>query len=133
MKESIGSTLLMQIFFIFFIVIISFMAFSINYAKTFVIKNGVVSIIEKSKGYDEEKIKNYLKEKEYSNDIEYSKNSYKGTDYYNDKGYYYSVTVYVTFNIPLINNTIKIPVRGNTETIFEVEEKVDEIELSEEE
>lgn len=129
MKESIGSTLLMQIFFVFFVIIISFMAVAINYAKVFHIKNDIITIIEKDQKYNQEQIDNYLKEKNYSNEsdkIKIEKYTYK------DGSFYYTIVVYSTFNIPLINQSIKIPVRGNTETIVETKEGIDEVNYKEE-
>ncbi|HPE14285.1 MAG TPA: hypothetical protein PLT65_00405 [Bacilli bacterium] len=129
MKESIGSTLLMQIFFILFVVIISFMAVAINYAKVFVIKNDIITIIEKNKGYNSIQIDDYLEYRNYSSES----NNLKVVKHINDdSSYYYSIVVYSVFKVPLINQSLKIPVRGNTETIINIVDQTDEVNYAEE-
>ena len=41
-------------------------------------------------------------------------------EYENDKGYYYGVTAFMHFGIPLIGNYLEFPVNGKTKTLYNV-------------
>lgn len=67
MRESIGSTWILQLIIVFMLIFVGFLALSINYTKAFKIKNEVVTIIEKYEGVSSEEngsieiINNYLR------------------------------------------------------------------------
>ncbi len=50
MRESIGSTWILQLVIVFMLIFVAFLALSINYTKAFKIKNELISIIEKYEG-----------------------------------------------------------------------------------
>ena len=119
MRESVGGTLLLQIVLVFLTVYIGFMAIVINYGRVFRYKNAVINKIEQNEGYANcESIESMVRGLGYLNDY---KVSYTTTS----KGAIYSVELYITFNLPLINNTIKIPVRGETRLINTVYNDLD--------
>jgi len=118
-RESVGGTLLLQIVLVFLTVYIGFMAIVINYGRVFRYKNAVINKIEQNEGYANcESIESMVRGLGYLNDY---KVSYTTTS----KGAIYSVELYITFNLPLINNTIKIPVRGETRLINTVYNDLD--------
>jgi hypothetical protein len=57
MRETIGSTWIFQIVIVFILLFASYLALTINYSKSFKVKNEVVSIIERSEGLTENGIK----------------------------------------------------------------------------
>ena len=70
MRESIGSTWVMQLMFGFILLFVSFLAITISYSKSFRIKNEITSIMEKYGGYNNSShqiIRNYVKSLGYTN------------------------------------------------------------------
>ena len=113
MREAVGGTLLLKIVLVFLVIYIGFMAVVISYGRIFRIKNKLINTIEQNEGFEKKQdIEDAAKSLGYLSDVEacYVKRS-------NDKGYYYKVKIYIDFQIPLIKNTLKIPVTGETRTI----------------
>ena len=50
MRESVGSTWIFQLAIIFILIFSAYLAITINYSKTFKVKNEVISILEKYEG-----------------------------------------------------------------------------------
>jgi len=135
MKDSVGSTVLIQIFVVFMVVFIILMASILNYTKTFRIKNQVVNIINRHGGYTSdarEEIKDYISKSsiygqcvllEGTNDFGSSTTDRCEIKEYKVKdavgGSYYKVRVYVTFMFPLIKETLQIPITGETKRIYD--------------
>ena len=141
MREAIGGTWLMGIV-IFFIVLFSgILAVSVNYAKAFTVKNGIINIIEKDRGHTEatrDKIEDYLKEIGYSvygsctlggvcrgtgelpgtgsNKYKYCINKHNVK--VNAKETYYTVTVFFKVDLPIFFDVFTFPVFGQTKTII---------------
>ncbi len=71
MRESIGGTWLTGIVIVFMLIFVAFLALSINYTKTFQMKNDILTMIEKKEGFTDgsggsiELINNYLKSNNY--------------------------------------------------------------------
>ena len=134
MKDSVGSTVLMKIFVVFMVVYIILMASILNYTKTFRIKNQVVNIINRHGGYTtsaESEITDYISKSsiygkcnllEGNNEFGSNKEDkceikeYQMTDAAG--GSYYKVRVYVTFQFPLIKQTLQIPITGETKRLY---------------
>ncbi|MEG1596901.1 MAG: hypothetical protein RR359_01340 [Bacilli bacterium] len=112
MREASGSTLLLQIMMVFISIYIAFMAVTINYSKTFRVKNRIISMIEKNEGPDLTKISDYL------NNTAYYHNDWDVCREPTSRGPYYQVTTYVDFKIPLTNNKLKFKIKGETKVLY---------------
>lgn len=72
MRESIGSTWVFQLVLIFILIFVAYLTISINYSKTFKLKNEVLSIIERNEGLTEGNrggmgiVNNYLQTQNYN-------------------------------------------------------------------
>ena len=136
MKDSVGSTVLMKIFAVFMVVYIILMASILNYTKTFRIKNQIINIINRQGGYNasaRQEIADYIEKSsmymectllEGSNDFGSDPNNKKCEikEYVVEDaagGKYYKVKVYVTFQFPLIKQTLQIPITGETKRLFD--------------
>jgi len=141
MKESIGNSYIFGIVIAFIGVIFAILIGSLSYSRAFKAKTRIIEIIEKNNGYDEEvvqtEIDNYLKTVGYTvtktsnsgkcSDINGLKaiNTVKNYDYciyrFNTiKGPYYHVTVFISFDIPVVSAYLRIPVSGETRIIYEL-------------
>lgn len=68
MRQTIGGTWIFQLVLIFTLIFASYIALTINYSKSFRVKNEVLSLIEKNQGFTESGIKlinNYLSQSGY--------------------------------------------------------------------
>ncbi|HHW69459.1 MAG TPA: hypothetical protein GX747_03895 [Tenericutes bacterium] len=140
MRESIGSSFLVNVIIVFVAVMMLLLVGSLSYSRTFKIKNKIIDIIEKYEGYNasaaneiEELLSNmgykvnaYGKQKcdtssggEALND--YSSNyRYCVIEYSSSRGVYYGVTAYIYFEIPLLNNVLEFPIYGETKTFYDM-------------
>jgi len=133
LKESFGTTIILQVFIILFVIYVAFMAVVINYSQTFRIKNQVISILEKYGGYNstsQAKIADYFSDISIEGEcafVEETSSEYNGnrceiaehegnTD---TSGKYYSVVVFVKFNVPLVNMSYNFPIKGETKTLYD--------------
>lgn len=140
MREAVGQTFLYNVVIVLILITMLVLVGSLSYSKGFKAKNKIVSIIENNLGYDDdtmEQIDNALKESGYR-----PKNSFRHQDcpdrngellttsdrypycvYANttDKGVYYSVTIYIRFEIPLLSGILEFPVNGDTRTIYDLD------------
>lgn len=111
MRESAGGTLILQIVLIFLTVYIGFMAVVINYGRVFRIKNAIINKIEQNEGYANcEALDSMIKDLGYYN-------NYTVTYTTTSRGAIYTVQIYIVFDLPLVKNPIKLPVRGETRLI----------------
>lgn len=138
MKESIGTTFVINIILVFLAVIGFLMIGFFGYSRAFKTKNKVIDIIEKHEGFTNAakiEIDAYYKTIGYAtnragkrcNNKARASETYSGTNYAycvyqytTGRGYYYSVTVYMTYNFPIIQSLIQIPVEGETKIIYEL-------------
>lgn len=56
MREAIGATWIMGIVLVFIVMFSGYLAFSVNYAKAFKVKDGIVDRIEKHNGFNQETV-----------------------------------------------------------------------------
>ena len=141
MKEAIGNSYIFSIIITFISIVFLILIGSLSYSKAFKIKNHIIEIIETNEGYDDAtvgaEIDNYLKSVGYivtksqnrgqcpKVDGVTSINSRKNYDYciyrFNTvKGPYYHVTVFISFEIPIVSSYLRIPVSGETRIIYEL-------------
>jgi len=123
MREAIGGTLLLNIVVIFLIVYIFFMAVVINYGRVFRAKNTLITYIESEEGFKSGGTRS-VKEKAtslgYNGDIHICYT--EGND-----SKYFSVMLFITFDLPLVTNSFEIPVSGETSGIRNVSDNVEGI------
>src|SRR5574344_747134 len=142
MKESIASTYIYNIIFIFMIIVFAFVMGTIVYYKSFKINKNILAIIKKYEGYNDlakEEINIDLKSigyglkgdgvcpvKERQTAVDPISTDYKYCVYYfpndasdgSDLYYSYGVITYITFDFPFANIFIKIPVYTKSNRIF---------------
>jgi len=138
MREAVGSTFLFKIMIIFIFFFASFLAIAINYSQAFRIKNQVINLIEQYEGLNdtsEAKIFNLINSSGYYREIN-SCNGYgnpvsnpdtetqinglcvrRFTTGIDDTDAYYSITTFVSFNLPIVGNFFTFPVKGETKVI----------------
>ena len=127
MREAIGGTMLMYMVLFFLIIYIFFMAVVINYGRVFRAKNALVSYIEDNEGFKDGDLSDFLIK---ANNVGYTSGAidvcYSQPNPSNDTKYF-SVRLYITFQLPLVNNAIKIPITGETIGVRNVEDNVNGI------
>ncbi len=132
MKQGIGFSVTINIIAIFLIVIFAFLTASLNYYKAYKVNTLISASIEKYEGY------NSLAKAEIEKNLDslgYVKSRVKcSSGKYNDYGYCayvlketdkkfkVKVVTYITFNIPIINQTLKLPVESSTNSIYHFDE-----------
>lgn len=113
MKEAVGGTVLLKIVLVFLIVYIMFMAIVLKYGRTFRIKNALINQIEQNEGFKtKEEIEEAAKSLGYFRTLNACYVKLPG-----EKGYYYQIEIFAQFDLPLISNTLNIPVTGETRII----------------
>lgn len=141
MRESIANSYVFNIIIVFVGIIIAILIGSLSYSKAFKVKTKIVNIIENYKGYNNQEVRqeidNYLKSTGYTvtrtnnrgtcPDVNGVKaiNTIKNYDYciyrFNTvKGPYYRITVFISFDIPIISSYLRIPMSGETRVIYEL-------------
>lgn len=143
MKESIGNSYVFSIAIALIGVIFLILIGSLSYSKAFKIKTRIIEIIENHKGYNDSEIRDeiddYLKTVGYvvtqnapslgnkcaPIDGVTAINTIKNYDYcvyrFNTvKGPYYHVTVFISFDIPVISAYLRFPVSGETRVMYEL-------------
>ena len=145
MREAVGSTFLFKLMIIFIFFFASFLAIAINYSQAFRVKNQVINLIEQYEGLSEEnqeRIANLINGSGYYRvasctcDKDFNCNNRTGDNLNggsidNTNGLcirrlttgadgtdaYYSVTTFVSFNLPIVGNFFTFPVKGETKVI----------------
>lgn len=140
MKESIGQAFLFNLVIVIISVVLILIVSAMTYSKTYKIKNKIVDIVEKYRGYEGTgaiaEIETYLGSIGYKMNKNATQkcSSNKGQsltnvstlyrycvyEYYaSGRGKYYGVTAYIYFEFPLIGDLIEIPVYGETEVFYD--------------
>lgn len=135
MREGLGSVFLFNIIFVFIILVFAFLAATLSYSKAFRVNSRIINSIEKYEGYNTPAINEIEKN---LNTIGYSKGQVNcpgrgGTKlttggqshkyciyrYKVGKRYYsYGVLTYMNIEVPLVNQSIKIPIYSKTDKIY---------------
>jgi len=121
MREAIGGTMLMYLVLGFLIIYIFFMAVVINYGRVFRTKNALISYIEVEEGF-KTGIKDGLVSKAHQQgyyDEIYACYVYDATREIT----YFTIELEITFQLPMVSNSVKIPITGETAAIRNVEEE----------
>lgn len=140
MREALGNTFLYNVIIVFIFVALLVLVGSLGYSKGFKAKNRIISIIEDNQGYDEvaiERIDQALKDNGYrlksvfrhkscptrnGEEALTESNNYMYCVYQNTtpRGMYYTVVIYIRFEVPIISGLLEFPVSGDTKTIYEI-------------
>lgn len=143
MRDAIGHTFLYNIVIVFVFIIAFVLVGSLSYSKAFKAKNEIISIIERHRDYDEETINEIdamLKDNGYRSKAVFRHDHCpepKGTSkellqesigypycvYENrtERGIYYSVIIYMRFEVPVLSGLLEFPVKGDTRTIYNLD------------
>lgn len=139
MKQSIGSTFLLNFIVIFIILMFAFLLAIMSYMKAFKINSGISNAIENNEGYNslaQTDITRFLTgfgyridragsrtcpRKNGQNAIQVQGFRYCIYEYpTNREGYFkYGIITYIYFDIPIINQVAALPVYTETEKIYE--------------
>ena len=139
MKSALGNTFIVNFIIIFTIIFIALFVGSTSYTKAMRIKNRIIDIIEENQGYDYDELKdeinNYLKDAGYRiattnagncepvnsggtvvypSQTQSSQYDYCIFEYNSKRGKYYGVKTYMYLDLPIIGDTVKIGVYGET-------------------
>lgn len=143
MREAFGNAFIINFVIVFVGIFIFFFAGSLAYTKAFKVKNKIINIIEERGGYDstsedlKTEITDYLKDAGYRivstgscpekkgmtlvNGSNGNNNIINGYLYCvwekndeSERGTYYGVQTYMYFDVPIVGETVTIPVYGET-------------------
>lgn len=141
MKEAFGNAFVVQFVITFIVIFIFFFVGSLSYTKAFKVKNSIINSIEKYGGYDDslssevkQEINANLKQigyqavigtpkrckaKEGAEILTSMNSSYRYCvyQYKTTRGYYYGVTAYMYFQIPIIGANIEVPIYGESKVL----------------
>ena len=143
MKESIGSTASLNIVLTFIAIVFAFLAGTLSYYKAFKVNNVIINSIEKFEGYNTlsrgeiltklsglgyQMVDSSCSETKNFNGEEFTllkkdSDSDKGycVYFYNnrkDKYYQYGIVTYMTINLPIISDFVRIPVNTVSDEIY---------------
>lgn len=134
MREATGNALLTMMVTSIITIIMIFFVGSISYSKSYRIKNYIINQIEENRGWNdtlENDINSYMKEVGYNvrrkkgcpNDNKCGnainntdQGSYEYCIYSCPSGKYYKVLTYMQFEFPVIGNSLKFEVKGETKS-----------------
>ncbi len=145
MKEAIGGSWITTIVIAFIILFASFMSLSINWSKTYKVKDEIILAIERNNGVNEdslEQISKYMADLGYRSigsgcPQNYVGFTYDGRKTYSNPSYclkanmvgatatghksftaYYSIIVFFRLDIPLVRSIVKLDLEANTGVIL---------------
>ena len=137
MKQSISSSVTINIIVVFIVVTFAFLVASLNYYKAYKVNNAIADSIEKFEGYNDLAIREielklqslgYVNGKkscpdkgpqENTNLENFSYCIYKEAMDEKTGMFKYRIVTFLNFNIPIINRTLNLPVRTYTEGIYD--------------
>lgn len=135
MKEAIGTSSVFNLIMIFTAIFIALLVGSIAYSKGFKIRNRVINIVEKYRGYNDSAIaeidenlgvigyriaKRSCPTRDNAKLLpQKSDYRYCVYEYQTEKGKYYGITVFIHFDIPLVGGWMELPLYGESRIIFD--------------
>ncbi|MGE5455833.1 MAG: hypothetical protein ACM3O4_01830 [Ignavibacteriales bacterium] len=140
MRESIANSYIFNLIIVFVGILIVLLVGSLSYSKTFKIKTRIIEIIEKYETYNNgvvrTEINTLLSQAGYkvtrgtpkacpslngqtaiNNQSNYRYCIYKFSDV---RGYYYTVTVFISFEFPVIGDVVEFPLTGQTRPFIDI-------------
>lgn len=140
MRESIANSYVFNLIIIFVGILIVLLVGSLSYSKTFKIKTRIIEIIEKYETYNNgavrTEINNLLSQAGYkvTRGTRKACPSFNGQTSINTlgnyryciyrfsdvRGYYYTVTVFISFEFPIIGDVVEFPLTGQTRPFIDI-------------
>jgi len=138
MRDAFGGAFMINLWIIFLVIYISFMALALNYAKAFRVKNQIINYIEQYEGYENnEQVQNlivaYLANANYyvSADSDAITGLAEASDTWchsygycitkveagDNRGVYYKVQTFMQIDFPFFNMHLTIPIKGETRIV----------------
>ena len=137
MKESIGSTFIINMVIVFIAIVFAILAAILTYYKAFKVNTRIINSIEKYEGYNSlalHEIDNTLTSIGYTlrtdqtcpstkdgGVLQTEDKKFRYCVYYfeeNDRYYSYGVITYVTLDIPIVNMLLHVPIYTKSNRIF---------------
>ena len=145
MKEAIGGSWITLIVITFIVLFASFMSLSINWSKTYKVKDEIILAIERNNGVNDEsldQISKYMADLGYRSigsgcPMNFVGFTYDGRKTYSSPSYcikanmvgatatghksftaYYSIVVFFRLDIPIVRQIVKLDLEGNTGVIL---------------
>lgn len=132
MKQGMGFSVTINIMAIFIVVTFAFLVASLNYYKAYKVNNAIADSIEKFEGMNDlakQEISSKLSSLGYVNgkgkcgtgnlnDTNFSYCIYQEKNAKTGK-IKYKIVTFLNFNIPIINQTLNIPVKTHTKAIYQ--------------
>ena len=131
MKQGMGFSVTINIMAVFIVVTFAFLVASLNYYKAYKVNNAIADSIEKYEGFNE-LAKKEIDQKLLSlgyvngkgkcgsgnlNDTSFSYCVYAETT--TNKKVKYKLVTFLNFNIPIVNQTLNIPVKTYTKPVYQ--------------
>lgn len=140
MKASLDNAFLFKVMMFFLGIIIALLVGSLSYSKTYRVKNSILEILEKHKKYNtaaKVEIEATLREIGYKTNPRGTSRCPEREDgelidphgynfryciykHNSSKGYFYTVVVFMYFEIPVIGDYLEFPVSGQTIVIYDL-------------
>lgn len=140
MRESIANSYIFNLVIIFIGILIVLLVGSLSYSKTFKIKTRIIEIIEKHETYNNGTVRTEINtllsqagykvargtagvcpslngEESINTQSNYKYCIYKFSDI---RGYYYTVTVFISFEFPIIGDIVEFPLTGQTRNFIDI-------------
>ncbi len=139
MRETLGGTWIMALVITFMLIFVAFLSITINYTKTFQMKNDILTILEEKEGATNEAIgliNNFLRKSNYKakkpcssgygasdlsgNTLEKVENNKKEYYYCIERSYsgnnktIYSVHLFLSFTLPILGDFSAFEISGQT-------------------
>lgn len=132
MKQSIGQSVSINIIVIFIVIMFAIIAGILSYTKAFKVNSNIAKALETSEGYNnisKKEISRILTGLGYvqmpvscSNEAGLVNDGKNGICLYevadDDFHYSYRIVTYITFEIPVIGQTLRVPIKSKTEGIY---------------
>ena len=146
MRESIGTTWVLQLVILFILLFVGFLTLSLNYSKSYKVKNELLSVVEKYEGLTTDSVKiinNYLTENGYKTMGKCGNDGWYGTKnidssngvlerttendkyyycvrkkYSKQDYYYYEIKTFLSFNLPIVGKFAVFTIEGSTADVI---------------
>lgn len=124
MREAVGTTIMLQIMMIFVVVFIAFLAFTINYARVFRMKNQIVTYVEQYEGFNGASIESNTElvniVEDFLRSVNHDVSDYEVNKIATSRGSYYEVIVYLNIKVSFLGFDIQnLGIQGETKIIYE--------------
>ena len=129
MREAIGGSVLIYIFAIFIVTMTMLIGFTLNYMAAYRANNYIISSLEQNEGIFksseiEQSVKKAFGYNLKTEGVTLCCVDITGSSQYFSGGVVIRNKTYISFQLPLFYSKFKIPVKGETKTIFDVDNNI---------